>query len=59
MRSLSPEVGEVDQRIGQIPIDIATREAADRGMPIVGEDRQSPVTAEFMKIAQRIREMLA
>ncbi|HEV2046827.1 MAG TPA: Mrp/NBP35 family ATP-binding protein [Chthoniobacterales bacterium] len=45
--------------LGQIPIDIATREASDRGRPIVGEDRQSPVTAEFLKIAQRIREMLA
>jgi ATP-binding protein involved in chromosome partitioning len=44
--------------LGQIPIDIATREAGDRGMPIVGEDRQSPVTAEFLKIAQRIRETL-
>jgi ATP-binding protein involved in chromosome partitioning len=45
--------------LGQVPIDIATREASDRGRPIVGEDRQSPVTAEFVKIAQRIREMLA
>jgi ATP-binding protein involved in chromosome partitioning len=45
--------------LGQIPIDIATREASDRGRPIVGEDRQSPVTAEFVRIAQRIREMLA
>jgi ATP-binding protein involved in chromosome partitioning len=44
--------------LGQIPIDIATREASDRGMPIVGEDRQSPITAEFLKIAQRIRETL-
>lgn len=44
--------------LGQIPIDIATREAGDRGMPIVGEDRQSPVAAEFMKIAGRIREAL-
>ena len=26
--------------LGQIPIDIATREAGDRGMPIVAEDRQ-------------------
>src|SRR6266566_8256152 len=32
--------------LGQIPIDIATRESGDRGMPIVGEDRQSSVTAE-------------
>jgi ATP-binding protein involved in chromosome partitioning len=44
--------------LGQIPIDIATREAGDRGMPIVGEDRQSPVTAEFNKIARQIRETL-
>jgi ATP-binding protein involved in chromosome partitioning len=45
--------------LGQIPIDIATREASDRGMPIVAEDRQSPVTAEYLKIAQQIRETLA
>src|SRR5213595_658869 len=44
--------------LGQIPIDIATREAGDRGMPIVGEDRQSPVTAEFKKIAENLRETL-
>jgi ATP-binding protein involved in chromosome partitioning len=44
--------------LGQIPIDIATREASDRGMPIVGEDRQSPVSAEFNKIARQIREAL-
>src|SRR6202171_2909692 len=45
--------------LGQIPIDIATREAGDRGMPIVAEDRQSAVAAEFDKIARRIREALA
>ena len=45
--------------LGQIPIDMATREAGDRGMPIVAEDRQSPVAAEFDKIARRIREALA
>src|SRR6266567_1792698 len=45
--------------LGQVPIDIATREAGDRGQPIVGQDRQSPVAVEFMKIAQRIREALA
>jgi ATP-binding protein involved in chromosome partitioning len=44
--------------LGQIPLDIATREAGDRGMPIVGEDRQSPVTAEFLEIARKIREAL-
>jgi ATP-binding protein involved in chromosome partitioning len=44
--------------LGQIPIDIATREAGDRGMPIVGEDRQSPVTEEFQKIARHLRDTL-
>src|SRR5438445_13834055 len=44
--------------LGQIPIDIATREAGDRGMPIVGEDRQSSVTAEFKKIAENLRKTL-
>jgi ATP-binding protein involved in chromosome partitioning len=45
--------------LGQIPIDIATRESGDRGHPIVAEDRQSLVTMEFIKIAGRIREALA
>src|SRR6266568_1810570 len=44
--------------LGQIPIDIATREAGDRGMPIVGEDRESPVTAEFRRIAENLRKTL-
>jgi ATP-binding protein involved in chromosome partitioning len=44
--------------LGQIPIDIATREAGDRGMPIVSEDRQSPVTAEFVRIAEVLRKTL-
>src|SRR5436853_3792627 len=44
--------------LGQIPIDIATREAGDRGMPITGEDRQSSVTAEFKKIAENLRKTL-
>src|SRR6059058_1318892 len=42
--------------LGQIPIDIATRESGDRGEPIVSQDRQSPVAAEFSKVAERIRE---
>lgn len=44
--------------LGQIPLDIATREAGDRGMPIVGEDRQSAIAQEFLKIADRIRGAL-
>jgi len=42
--------------LGQIPIDIATREAGDRGMPIVAQDPNSVVGAEFNRIA---RELLA
>jgi ATP-binding protein involved in chromosome partitioning len=44
--------------LGQVPIDIATREAGDRGIPIVAEDRKSPVGAEFSRIVQQIREKL-
>src|SRR5256884_5171413 len=44
--------------LGQIPIDIATREAGDRGMPIVAEDRESPGAAEFKKIAENLRKTL-
>src|SRR5881392_1885226 len=44
--------------LGQIPIDIATRESGDRGMPITAESGDSPVAAEFMKIAARLREHL-
>src|SRR6202163_1157918 len=44
--------------LGQIPIDIATREAGDRGRPMAAEDPNSPVTAEFKKIAENLREAL-
>jgi ATP-binding protein involved in chromosome partitioning len=44
--------------LGQIPIDIATRESGDRGMPIVAEDRPSNVKAEFQKIATELRKAL-
>jgi len=45
--------------LGQIPIDIATREAGDRGLPITAQQPQTPVAAEFMKIAKRLRDELA
>jgi ATP-binding protein involved in chromosome partitioning len=44
--------------LGQVPIDIATREAGDRGIPIASENRKSPVTAEFRRIAEDIRKTL-
>jgi ATP-binding protein involved in chromosome partitioning len=44
--------------LGQIPLDIATREAGDRGMPITGEAGDSPVAAEFVRIAQQLRAKL-
>jgi ATP-binding protein involved in chromosome partitioning len=45
--------------LGQIPIDIATRESGDRGLPIAAETDDSPVSAEFMKIARHLRETLS
>ncbi len=44
--------------LGQIPIDIATREAGDRGMPVTGENRKSLVAIEFMKVAEGLRRTL-
>ena len=44
--------------LGQIPIDIPTRESGDRGMPITAESGESAVASEFMKIAARLRETL-
>ncbi|HEY2713392.1 MAG TPA: Mrp/NBP35 family ATP-binding protein [Chthoniobacterales bacterium] len=44
--------------LGQIPIDIATREAGDRGMPVTAEDGESPVSVEFRRIAARLRDEL-
>jgi ATP-binding protein involved in chromosome partitioning len=44
--------------LGQIPIDIATREAGDRGMPITAEAPESAVAREFLKIARRLRDEL-
>ena len=45
--------------LGQIPIDIATREAGDRGQPIVAEDASSAAAQEFIKIAAQLRKTLA
>lgn len=45
--------------LGQIPIDIPTRESGDRGTPIVEAAPTSPVAAAFLTIARRLRETLA
>src|SRR5215210_1111068 len=45
--------------LGLIPIDIATRQSGDRGMPITAEAPDSPVAAEFMRIARLLREAIA
>lgn len=45
--------------LGQIPIDIATREAGDRGEPIVSQDRESLVAVEFKRVAERVLQALA
>ena len=44
--------------LGQIPIDIPTREGGDRGTPIVAEDPASPVAHEFNRIARELLEKL-
>ncbi len=44
--------------LGQVPIDIATREAGDRGMPIAAEETDSAVGWEFMRMAGELLEKL-
>jgi ATP-binding protein involved in chromosome partitioning len=44
--------------LGKIPIDIATREGGDRGMPIAAEDPKSAVGAEFNRIARELLSIL-
>lgn len=45
--------------LGQIPIDIATRESGDRGKPIILANSESAVSAEFKKIAKQLASMLS
>jgi ATP-binding protein involved in chromosome partitioning len=40
--------------LGEIPIDVATREAADTGMPIVARAQESAVGQAFMKVAREL-----
>ena len=44
--------------LGQIPIDIATRESGDRGKPIVAVEKSGAVSLEFKKIATHLRATL-
>jgi ATP-binding protein involved in chromosome partitioning len=44
--------------LGEIPIDMATREAGDTGMPVVARAQESAVGQEFMKIAAALRAEL-
>jgi ATP-binding protein involved in chromosome partitioning len=41
--------------LGQVPIDIATREAGDRGMPITASEPKSAVAQAFGAIAGKLR----
>ncbi len=45
--------------LGQIPIDIPTRESGDRGQPITAADPQNPVSEAFIKIGRILTETLA
>src|SRR5205085_1591198 len=42
--------------LGQVPLDIATREGGDRGLPIMLAEPTNAVAKEFATIARRVRE---
>ena len=44
--------------LGAVPLDIETRESGDRGMPVVLEKPQHPVSKVFSKIADQLREKI-
>jgi ATP-binding protein involved in chromosome partitioning len=44
--------------LGQIPIDIPTREGGDRGLPITISDDENAVAQEFFKIARKLADSL-
>ena len=44
--------------LGAVPLDIATREAGDRGMPIVIERPDHPISKVFEKIADQLRKRI-
>jgi len=44
--------------LGQVPIDIATRESGDHGRPIALTDPENPATQVFGQVAGKLREFL-
>jgi ATP-binding protein involved in chromosome partitioning len=44
--------------LGAIPLDIETREAGDRGMPVVFEKPDHPISKVFEKIAENLRRKI-
>jgi ATP-binding protein involved in chromosome partitioning len=44
--------------LGEVPIDVATREAGDRGMPVVLEDPKSTVSSIFLSIADELHRLV-
>lgn len=44
--------------LGEVPIDMATREAGDTGMPVVARAQESAVGQEFQKIAHAVRQQV-
>ncbi len=45
--------------LGEIPIDIATREAGDRGLPVTAANPESPVSQAFLAIAKHLQDTLS
>jgi ATP-binding protein involved in chromosome partitioning len=44
--------------LGQIPIDIPTREAGDRGCPVVLAEPKSAVSQAFREVAEQVRKLV-
>jgi ATP-binding protein involved in chromosome partitioning len=50
---------ELDVRfLGKVPIDLKTRELADRGRPTVLEDRQSIIGRVLVQVAEAVTTLI-
>jgi ATP-binding protein involved in chromosome partitioning len=44
--------------LGAVPLDIETREAGDRGMPLIFEKPNHPISKLFEKMADQLRKKI-
>ncbi|MCL1897561.1 MAG: Mrp/NBP35 family ATP-binding protein [Micrococcales bacterium] len=52
--NLSQQLGQVVQLLGQVPLDMAIRQAGDKGQPVVIGQNEGPASAAYRAIASKL-----